>query len=70
MKNKIFGEDEILNNKVKKQNKYKNLKKVIINNISNRTRVHNLNNFTESRQFINNSEKIRKNKNSDIINLI
>ena len=70
LKNKIFGEDEILNNKVKKQNKYKNLKKVIINNINNRTRMHNLNNFTKSRQFINNSEKNRKNKNSDIINLI
>ena len=70
LKNKIFGEDEILNNKEKKQNKYKNLKKVIIKNNNNRISMHNLNNFTKSKQFINNSEKNRKNKNSDIINLI
>ena len=70
LKNKILGTEEISNNIGKKISRYRNLKKEIINDFNNSARINYINNITKSKNFIFDSENNKKNKNSDIINLI
>jgi len=70
LKNKILGTEEISNNIGKKISRYRNLKKEIINDFNNSARINYINNITKSKNFLFDSENNKKNKNSDIINLI
>jgi hypothetical protein len=69
-KNKIFGKEENLNNSEKKITNFVKLDKGSINNINNNIEKNYLEQFPKLNISKIDSENLKKNKNSDIINLI
>ena len=69
-KNTIFGKEENINNSEKKEINFFKLDKGSINNINNNVEKNYINKITKLNNLKIESESNKKNKNSDIINLI